>query len=190
MYVRGYMNQLMPFKRYFHGIAHTAEVVNQCEELAQIYDVPWTDAQTLFLAAWFHDLGYADGHEDHENRSVSLALTFLQDFSLPIASMEVVKNLIYATRKPYAPLTLLEKIICDANASYMASPAYLVWSQMRKQEMEAFAELIYKEKEWHARNIDMFLSHRYFTDHARLEWNKTKVTNFETIKHLVVDVIQ
>ena len=72
----------------------------------------------LQLATWFHDTGYSEGPEEHEERSCVNAENFLKG-KIPDADLEIVKGCIRSTKVPQRPTSILEQIICDADLSHL-----------------------------------------------------------------------
>ena len=72
-----------PNKGYFyHDFTHTIRVVRGVEELVAGEKVTEQEALLLKLAAWFHDAGYINGCEQHEERGAQIAESFLKENDL------------------------------------------------------------------------------------------------------------
>ncbi|WP_204306740.1 hypothetical protein, partial [Klebsiella pneumoniae] len=73
------------------------------------------------LAAWFHDTGFSSGQaEGHEETSVQIATQFLQSRHTDEGIMQRVASCIRATKMPQSPVSLIEKILCDADLQHLA----------------------------------------------------------------------
>lgn len=109
----------------FHDATHMDDVVLATQEMAAYYKLPEQDRFALVFAAYFHELGYCVGGADgHEQRSVDLAMDFLQREGSPDELRDKVKGCILATRTPQSPKNLLEEIICDADLFHLGSDAF------------------------------------------------------------------
>ena len=53
----------------FHTIVHTEQVVVAAKEIGLKSGVSEQDIENLMLAAWFHDLGYVEVYDGHEEIS-------------------------------------------------------------------------------------------------------------------------
>ncbi len=93
------------FYRY-HNLHHTREVVKLVKELAENSDVGDADLEILLIAAWFHDIGYPDSIQLHEEKSAEMAAEFLEKKSYPPENITTVKKLILSTKVPQKPENL------------------------------------------------------------------------------------
>ncbi len=80
--------------------------------------------EILLLAAWFHDCGYLFQCADHEEEGKRLAKAFLAKEQYPHIWTDKVLDCIEATKPVRTPEKLLEKILCDADMSHLASESY------------------------------------------------------------------
>ena len=92
------------------------------------------------LATWFHDTGYSEGPEEHEERSCVNAEAFLKG-KIPDADLETIKGCIRSTKVPQRPTSILEQIICDADlvatATSTNSRNYTFGTRLAKGESAA-----------------------------------------------------
>jgi predicted metal-dependent HD superfamily phosphohydrolase len=95
---------------------HTQDVVEATKQIAHHYRLNEHDYFLVVTAAWFHDLGYYSGETtDHETQSVAIAAEFLRSNSVNTKTITEIGGCIMATRMPQLPVTLLQKIVCDAD---------------------------------------------------------------------------
>ena len=99
----------------YHNLDHTIGVVNAVEILCNEEKVSPSDKEMVLVAAWFHDTGYTNGCNNHEDFSVEIATRFLKKKEKTDDYIDAVSRLIKATVKEYVPQTPLEKIIKDAD---------------------------------------------------------------------------
>src|SRR6476620_1591109 len=170
--VRPYVTELFKHKvdphLVFHNLEHTQQVVAAAEELATYHNLNDEDRLTLLLAAWFHDTGFSSGKaEDHEKESIRLATDFLKSKGVEDETIQRVSSSIQATHMPQSPLSLVEKIICDADLSHLGSNEFKKMNDHLRQEQEFYFNTQFSKKEWRQRNIEFLESHQYFTDYAQ-----------------------
>lgn len=177
---RLYLSKL-PSWRTFHGIHHTEEVVACCQDLARFYELDEEESVILLVAAWFHDTGYCLGDDHHEIESARIAKAFMFQMQLGDAISESVSDLILATRFPPTPVTLTEKILCDCDLHHLASDDYQNWSMLLKEELEHQNNQQYSVEKWNNDNIRFFRNHQYFTDYAKMYWERQKETNLSRL---------
>jgi predicted metal-dependent HD superfamily phosphohydrolase len=170
--VRAYVTELFRHKVdahfVFHNLEHTQQVVAAAEELAAYHNLNDEDRLTLLLAAWFHDTGFSSGKaEDHEKESIRLATEFLQNKGVDNETIQRVSSSIQATHMPQSPLSLVEKIMCDADLYHLGSNDFKKMNDHLRQEQEFYFNTHYSKKEWRQRNIEFLESHQYFTEYAQ-----------------------
>jgi len=173
-YVSSFLETSVAKYFVYHDLQHTRDVVSVCKKLGEAYKLNATDLTNLLLAAWFHDTGFVNGSENHENRSVEIALSFLNNFALPPESLSVITRCIQATCVPHTPHTLLEKIICDADLSHLGTDAYWYRNARVREEMVNVSGKSMTEEEWLDFEIAFMLSHNYQTDIARAAFDASK----------------
>lgn len=152
----------------FHNIEHTEGVADASSQMADHYRLNDDDRFVLMLAAWFHDTGYSSGKtEGHEEVSVQVATQFMHHHRVDDAQITRVSSAIMSTKMPQSPINLVEKILCDADLSHLASPDFKATSQLLKQERENLLGHKIPKKEWRKNNIQFLENHKYFTDYGQ-----------------------
>lgn len=159
----------------FHNLEHTEDVVEACTYMADHHKLEDEDRFILLLAAWFHDTGYASGEAvGHEERSIGTASEFLAQHQVADDVIQKVSAMIRATKMPQSPLTLLEKILCDADLYHLAADDYKARNQLLRQEQMFLLNTKIPKKDWQRNNITFLQNHKYFTEYGqqRLEPKK------------------
>ena len=152
----------------FHSLEHTEDVVEACSRLADHYQLPEEDRLTLLLAAWFHDAGYSAGQaEGHEEISAQMATQFLASHQVEESMAQRVASCIRATRMPQSPVSLIEKILCDADLYHLSTKDFKARNSLLKQERESFLGQKINKKDWRKGNIHFLEGHQYFTDFGK-----------------------
>jgi hypothetical protein len=67
----------------YHTLEHAKAVAKASEEIGVDCGLSGEDLEMVILAAWFHDTGYLEKIEGHEERSVELATSFLGKRDIP-----------------------------------------------------------------------------------------------------------
>lgn len=179
-YIEDFFKKNIDPKYVFHDLEHTTDVVAAAEKLATGYDLEEVDKFALRLAAWFHDTGYDEGAEMHEERSCKHAENFLKD-KVADAVLDKVSECIRATKMPQNPTTLIEQILCDADLSHLGMKSYWARSGKFRQEYDLLSENISSEPERIEREINFLMAHEYHTTVAREMFNKRKVKNVQKL---------
>lgn len=169
-------------KFLYHNLKHTQRVVKSTEELLEHYNLSETENEQLMLAAWFHDVGYSQGTENHEEKSCQMARKFFQDENYDADGIATIERLIMATKMGYEPQSLDEEIIRDADASHFGQKSYWQTTGFLREELKLLDIADYSAKEWREKNIKMFrVHHRYYTDYAKENWESRKLKNLKKL---------
>lgn len=177
-----YLNAYLKPEYTYHTGEHLRDVLEAVEELAVHEKLEERDRELLQLAVCFHDLGYAEGPKNHEERGAAMARTWLQERGLSEAKLETVEQLILATRFPQQPQNQLEKILCDADLSHLGNAAY--WDRCAKvrQEMLLAQQVVMDEHEWIDFEIGFMEQHRYHTEAAQKLYERRKQKHLRQLK--------
>lgn len=162
----------------YHNFNHTLTVVNAVKELCKKEDVTAEEKEVLLVAAWFHDSGYINGYERHEEESVKIAASFLKEKEVSDEFIAQVSSLILATVKEYIPKTHLEKIIKDADFAHLMGTEYATTCELLRIELKNTWNLNFSNAEWAKENLNFLMNkHRFYTDYALRKWQPLKEKN-------------
>jgi uncharacterized membrane-anchored protein YitT (DUF2179 family) len=160
------LSKELPAHLSYHNVDHTKAVLKHAIELAAAEGVDGDDLDLLSTAAVFHDTGFLEKYTGHEEVSCQLAKRWLPQFEYSDAQIEVVCELIMATKVPQSPKSKLGKILCDADLYYLGTDDYGVMAE--KLYPEFLKQGIAKDKmQWQRQQITFLGSHEYFTQTAR-----------------------
>ncbi|MEL7341804.1 MAG: HD domain-containing protein, partial [Bacteroidota bacterium] len=151
----------------YHSPEHTFQVVDMVEEIGSKSSLKSGEIQVLILAAWLHDLGYMEVYDGHEAVSMTMATEFLKQQNLSDDIIEVVVNLIEATRLDQEPRNLLEKVIKDADLYNLSTPDALDNSEKIRWEWKFFTNREFSDEGWDEFNYNFFNTHEYYTDYGK-----------------------
>jgi len=140
------------------------------------------DLEGVILAAWFHDAGYVEAIEGHEEKSVEIAASFLMENGYPQKKIARVAGCILATKMPQNPKTLMEQVLCDADISHLASKDFLEVSELIRLEIEHRMGRKLAEAEWLTMNTIFVAGHQYHTDYARSKYAPQHAANLAALK--------
>ncbi|KAF2517267.1 Pycsar system effector family protein [Flavobacterium foetidum] len=167
----------------YHNFNHTLTVVTAVKELCKKEDVEGDEKEALLVAAWFHDTGYIEGYERHEEESVKIATKFLREKGKSQEFISLVSSLILATAKEYQPKTHLEKIIKDADYAHLMGTEYVTTCELLRLELKNTGLASFTNAEWTKENLNFLLNkHRFYTDYALRKWQPLKEKNLLLIQ--------
>ncbi len=153
-------------KIYYHGVHHTLEVLHVCNEYIKRLKINKKDAYLLRTAALLHDIGFIWTNINHEERGVQYAKQILPEWGYKDTEIDIICNLIMATKIPQKPQNLLEMIICDADLDYLGTERFYDTGRTLYQELLNFG-MIENEKSWDKIQINFMSSHEYQTEFAK-----------------------
>lgn len=165
----------------YHNIAHTKDVIAQCNAIALAEGI--TDEQTLMelhIAAIYHDAGFLFTYNGHEEKGCEMARKELPAFGIEKPAIENICTLIMATKMPQSPETLLQKIICDADLDYLGREDFFVISKCLCKEVLAY-KIADSKTEWEQRQVLFLQSHSYFTKSSRARRTPVKMQHINQL---------
>lgn len=167
---------------FYHNFIHTTYTVNKAEEIMKNTPVAAEDQEKVLMALWFHDTGYVQCANNHEEEGVKIVKDFLQKENYPDQYIEDVSQLILATKISYSPQNLMEQIVKDADCSHFASHDYNDIADALRKEWELTNVRCFSNDEWNAGNLDMLKNkHQFYTDYAKQNWQPLKEKNIKKI---------
>ncbi len=177
-YLANYFKENFGGEYVFHDYQHTKSVVESVVEIGHAANLDLRTLELLQLAAWFHDSGYAEGSEGHEERSCRLAVDFLSKEKVSEEDINVVTRCIMATCVPSIPKDQLEEILCDADLSHLGKKDYWDRCGRNRQELLLTKGVVMSEQEWIEYELSFLNAHRYYTQAAE------ELYNFRKLKHI------
>lgn len=166
-------NELDPHLVY-HNYHHTHGIVLPAtRELAQYMSLSNEEHVLLLTAAAFHDLGFVESRQDHEENGINIAAEALPEFDYTPKQIETIGQIIRATKIPQNPTDALGALLADADLSVLAHPDFLSYNLALRQELAYFGQKM-SDFEWFNSQHKFVSSHRYFSTTAREQYEKGK----------------
>ncbi|WP_161889894.1 Pycsar system effector family protein [Pontibacter russatus] len=154
-------------KLVYHNYRHTLEVVSVAQELGRHSGISADELQDLVLAAWFHDTGYINAYEGHEEESVRIASEWLAGRNYPKERIGLIESCIRATRHNVEPQTLLQELLVDADLANIGKPTFSATAELLRVEWEIFLDRFFSDREWAQFQMDFLLSTSFHTPQAQ-----------------------
>lgn len=171
----------LPSYLTYHNAGHTKSVVKAAEHLGIAEDISGDELVLLKTAALFHDAGFLQHHQDHEEFSCKIAKKHLPDFDYNHEQIEAVCQMIMATKLPQTPAEQLAQLLCDADLYYLGSKQYSAAAEKLFPEFKKFG-LAKTKLEWELIQVEFLSAHTYFTKTAISEREKQKQVNLQQLK--------
>jgi len=148
---------------YYHGMHHTLEVFEMVQEIAfSEGNISDDDMELLKLAALFHDSGFTEGFDVHEQRGVEICRKHLPDFGFDEEAIAKISGMILATKIPQEPQNKLERIICDADLDYLGRDDFYSIGKTLFDELQE-RQIISSEEQWNKIQVSFLEGHEYHT---------------------------
>ena len=180
-YIKNLFKDRLSSAYTYHNLEHTIQVVDKIKILTKEENVGPEDTENLILAGWFHDLGYVDDADNHEEESRKIASDFLKQHRFPEERIAKIGELNLATDKFYKPKNHLEEIIKDADMYHLASDDYFRICENLRQEIKEVHHQKFSKLQWAELNITFFAKHQFYTKFAKENWQPEKEKNVEKI---------
>ena len=176
------LEEQLPANLTYHNARHTADVLEQAEEIAKQEGVSGEEEILLLkIASLFHDNGFLHAYQGHEEKSCGIMREQMQDV-LDDTALEKICGLIMATKIPQTPKTHLEEIICDADLDYLGRDDFKPISNALRKEFLAY-NIVKDDREWEEKQIRFFEQHHYFTTTSNNNRNSEKQQRLAELKH-------
>jgi len=180
-YVTEYLSKHLQKEFCYHDFFHTFSVVSAVGHLCTALSISKAETRILLVAAWFHDTGYTQQTDGHENISAQIAEQFLKNKSIDDEETETVKACIIATRYPQQVHNALEQIICDADLLYISEPFFMERSALLRKEWAATIHKTFTDKEWYELSLQFLRNHTFQTAFCRTQPESGKQKNAEKV---------
>ncbi|RZL29323.1 MAG: phosphohydrolase [Pedobacter sp.] len=171
----------------YHNLEHTQDVVNATMQIANHYQLNDKDFFIVVAGAWFHDTGYFEDPNNHEQKSADLAIDFLKSIEVKPDVRDQIMQVILSTRMPQLPTNQLENILCDADLFHLGTEDFRKKGKLMHKEVELLYDININKKEWRRKDIDFLENHQYHTDYCNLLLNDQKLKNLEKLKSKISD---
>lgn len=159
----------------YHDYLHTLRVVTALKELIEGEKIQEPQQTELLLAGWFHDAGYINGCENHEENSCAIFKEFLKQNNIDSIDVETVCAIILATKINATPNTLLEQCMKDADFYHFTLENYEDHCITLKNEIESITDKSFSKIDWCKENLTVLSRyHYYYTEYAKKNWQPKK----------------
>ncbi|WCT11415.1 Pycsar system effector family protein [Mucilaginibacter jinjuensis] len=173
----------------YHNKKHTEDVARAVTQIANHYQLNDRDFFCVSAAAWFHDLGYMVSILNHEEHSIAIARAFLIEHAADAEDIKTIETCIQATKMPQAPVSLLDKIICDADLFHLGTDDFAKKDQQLLEEYNILNHADLSKLVWRQKSIKFLEAHQYHTDYCRLLLDSQKQKNLDELKEKVANAV-
>ena len=169
-------------KHTFHNLDHTQDVVDAVQIIGQHSNLSADEMESAIIAAWLHDVGYANGSKNHEETSALQAQELLKQLGAPERKIAEVTHAIRATRMPQDPNSLVAQVLCDADLFHLSSSSCQEKSEMLRKEMKALGTKDLTAEQSVQATMDFMRHHTYHTLYGKTVLEENKRRNIKKLK--------
>lgn len=169
----------------YHGVHHTRDdVLPAAIQLGEMANLSQHDMQLLKTAVLYHDLGYIQVYNDHEDLGAYLAAEELPKHGYAPEEIETIVGLIMATKMPHGAKGLLQEIICDADLDSLGREDFFVTSHCLRLELQSIG-IELSVRDWYMRQLEFLKNHQYITPMAKKLRKSTKQKIIAEIENIL-----
>ncbi len=183
-YVKKVLSERCPAEFKYHNYYHVQKVVEAAVEISDNENITSEEKEIIILACLFHDLGYIDKCEGHEEVSCYYAQEFLTKEKYPSDKIKIIISCILATKIPQQPKNKLEMIVCDADLHHLGTEDFLEVGNNLRKEIEYNQKIKFTDLVWLDTTVKFNKTHFYFTDYAKKIYGLRKEYNVKELEEL------
>lgn len=172
----------------YHNLEHTKEVVQAVELIGVRCGLGEDELESATLAAWLHDTGYAEGADDHEQAAVTKAREMLLKWGAGSKKIMEISEAILATQMPQQPLSMISKVICDADLIHLAGADCLQKNQKLREEWAKLRGHAMTDEEWITSSMEFMKAHKYHTPYGQTILEPAKNNNIMLLSRLLEEI--
>lgn len=169
----------------FHNFAHTQEVIENVFLISDAIGIQLEEAGFIAMAACFHDTGFSETYEGHEEVSKRLAAQYMEKVNCTKREIEMVLSCIDATKMPQNPHDIYAEVLCDADLFHLGTSNFFYRNMLLRKEWELFRDIVMTDDAWLLHNISFLEEHRFKTPYGRDVLEKGKQENLNKLKQLI-----
>ncbi|MBK9175078.1 MAG: HD domain-containing protein [Flavobacteriales bacterium] len=161
-YILARLRNELPEARTYHSLEHTLDVYASAIGIAEAEGITGEGLVLLKIAALYHDAGFTVQDTDHEEAGCTIAREMLPTFGFDVRQVDLICDMIMATRIPQRPRNKLARVLCDADLDYLGRGDFDRIGAALFQEMRTYG-VLRTEREWNELQLRFLERHAYFT---------------------------
>lgn len=163
---------------HYHNFEHTEQTVSTCKEIIKNYDLEEDVAQQIMIAAYFHDTGFIETYDGHEEASQKIAKDYLiENTDYDAAFVDGVLDLIYSTKYDVNPEGLAQEILHDADYIHIGRKRFFRRAELLRLEWEESQNTTYNQKDWDKKQLDFLTGLKFRTRYVLDNYTSRKSKN-------------
>mgnify|MGYP003576457972 CR=1 FL=1 len=175
-YVFNLFKEKLPPDHVYHNYKHTYQTVRACKQIANTYNLTSRDLEVLLLAAMFHDTGYIETYQGHEEVSIRIFNEFIKG-DYPLEDIKRVEDLILSTKAGAIPDGTLQEILHDADYINIGKKKFVQRAELLRIEWERLLKKTYTDLEWAEIQLNFLISTNFVTEEAIVKLDDQREVN-------------
>lgn len=175
-YVFNLFKEKLPPDHVYHNYKHTYQTVRACKQIANTYNLTSRDLEVLLLAAMFHDTGYIETYQGHEEVSIRIFNEFIKG-DYPLEDIKRVEDLILSTKAGAIPDGTLQEILHDADYINIGKKKFVQRAELLRIEWERLLNKTYTDLEWAEIQLNFLISTNFVTEEAIVKLDDQREVN-------------
>lgn len=165
-YIFNRLEAELPKSLCFHTSIYARQVYNHSYLLAKSENLDVEETLEVRTASLLLHLGYINNYRNPEVESGNYSLEILGNFQYSERQINIIRNLILSTKRPFEPQNIMEQIVIDAKMEYLGRADYIKNSELLLQEENEMMGPKSSEQ-WKAEQIELLNNFEYYTSGAR-----------------------
>ncbi len=183
-YVFNLYKEKLPNDYVYHNYNHTLDTVKGCKKLSKSYNLTSRNYEVLMLAAWFHDTGYIETYQGHEEESVKIMKSYLEG-NYPDEDIAEIESLILSTKHGVIPDGSLQEILHDADYINLGTKKFCHRADLLRIEWERILQKTYSELEWAQLQLQFLINTTFKTEEAISKFDTQREENILEQRRLI-----
>ncbi len=169
----------------YHSFSHTEDTVKECKKILESEPGVDVDHDLILIAALFHDTGYLEKYEGHEDASCQIAEKFLHEKGMSEENIAIVRDLIVSTRSGAVPCNKAQQVLHDADYANITRKDFFEKGNLLRREWELKLNRTYTDLEWERLQLEFLETHRFYTVFGQKKLEPGKASNIIRVKEMM-----
>ncbi|MBC7912724.1 MAG: HD domain-containing protein [Pyrinomonadaceae bacterium] len=175
-YIFNLFKDKLPPDHVYHNYKHTYQTIKACKDIASTYNLTSRELEILLLAAIFHDTGYIETYQGHEEISIKFFNEFING-DYPLEDIKKVEELILSTKAGNKPDGTLQEILHDADYINIGKKKFFQRAELLRIEWERLLNKTYTDLEWAEIQLNFLISTNFVTEEAIVKLDDQREVN-------------
>jgi len=162
---------------FFHNFSYVNSAMQVVSELANTYQISQYYLQPLLLATLFKDTGLVVDYKKPDEHSVAMAENFLLENGVEEELIKKVSSLIRTAYHPRPEPSLLERILHDAEVSYIGKKSFFKDAELLRMEYETKLNKFIDDYEWEKHLYKLVSEASFQTQAGFNQYEKKRIGN-------------